>query len=84
MFKIFGGMILGSVITMVLLGGASAANQVLTNVHDLYLIQFNRPDTVTTLILLALLSVFLAAITAWPSKPVYESKKIINRLRRHC
>jgi len=37
MLKMFVGMIIGSMMTMMLLGGASAADQVLANVQTLYL-----------------------------------------------
>lgn len=84
MLKIFGGMIIGSLMIMMLLGGASAADQVLANVQNLYLDQINRPDTTTTLLLLVILSIFLASLTAWPTKPVMNTKQVIKNLRRHC
>ena len=49
MLRIFWGMILGSMTTMVLLGGASAADQVIANSQALYLDHLNRLDTPTTL-----------------------------------
>lgn len=84
MLQIFGGMIIGSIMTMVLLGGASAADQIIANAQTLYLDQINRPDTTTTLLLLIILSIFLASITAWPTKPGIDTKKVIQKLRRHC
>ena len=84
MLKIFGGMILGSFTTMMLLGGASAADQVFANIQILYLDQIIRPDTSTTLLLLAVLSLFLISLTAWPTQPIMDTKKIIHNLRRHC
>ncbi len=84
MLKIFGGMILGSMTTMMLLGGASAADQVLANAQTLYVDQINRPDTTTTLLLLVMLSIFMAALSMWPSKSVMQTEKIIKKLRRHC
>lgn len=84
MLKLFGGMILGSMMTMMLLGGASAANQVLDNIQGLYLDQLTRPDTATTLILLVILSILLSALSMWPQKPVMEPQKFIKKLRRHC
>ena len=83
MLKIFGGMIIGSIMILMLLGGASAADQVLANVQNLYL-DLNRPDTTTTLLLLVILSIFLASLTAWPTKPVMDTKQVIKNLRRHC
>jgi hypothetical protein len=84
MFKIFGGMVIGSMITMMLLGGATAADQVLANAQSLYLDQINRPDATTTVLLLVVISIFLAALTLWPAKPVMETEKVIKKLRRHC
>ncbi|MEX0829343.1 MAG: hypothetical protein WD032_03805 [Nitrospirales bacterium] len=84
MLKIFGGMVIGSMITMMLLGGATAANQVLANAQSLYIDPINRPDATTTVLLLVVLSIFLAALTLWPAKPVMETEKVIEKLRRHC
>jgi len=84
MLKIFGGMIIGSMITMLLMGGATAADQVLANAQSLYLDQINRPDATTTALLLVVISIFLAALTLWPAKPVMETEKVIKKLRRHC
>ena len=63
MLKIFGGMIIGSLMTMILLGGVSAADKVLANAQALYFAQIQRPDTITTLLLLVCLSIFLAVLT---------------------
>jgi len=84
MLKTFAGMIIGSMMTMMLLGGASMADQVLANAQTLYLDQLNRPDGTTTLLLLVVLSIFMGALTLWPAKPVIETEKVIKRLRRHC
>ena len=84
MLKIFSGMILGSIVTMLILGGASAANQVQANVQALYADQFNRPDTTTTLLLLVLLGIFIIALRMWPSKPVIQNALVIKKLRQHC
>lgn len=84
MLKIFGGMVIGSIMTIMLLGGVSAADQVLASVRNLYLDQLNRPDTTTTLILLVILSILLSAITLWPQKPAIAAESIIKKLRRHC
>ena len=84
MLKIFIGMIIGAMMTMMLLGGVSAADQVLANVQTLYVDPFNRPDTTTTLVLLVVVSIFMAALTLWPSKPVMQTEKVIKKLRRHC
>jgi hypothetical protein len=84
MLKIFGGMILGSIMTMMLLGGTSAADQVFANVQILYLDQITRPDITTTLLLLAVLSIVLGFLTAWPSQTATDTKKVIKKLRRHC
>ena len=84
MLKIFGGMIIGSMMTMMLLGGASAADQVLANAQTLYTDPINRPDTTTTILLLVIVSILMGAISLWPSKPLMQTEKVIKRLRRHC
>jgi len=84
MLKTFGGMIIGSMMTMMLLGGTSAADQVLANVQTLYVDQINRPDATTTVLLLVVISILLGTLTIWPTKPVLETEKVIKRLRRHC
>lgn len=84
MLKIFAGMIIGNITTMMLLGGTSAADQVLANAQSLYVDQLNRPDATTTILLLVIISIFLGALSMWPTKPVMETKKVIKRLRRHC
>jgi hypothetical protein len=84
MLKIFGGMIIGSMMTMMLLGGTSAADQVLANVQTLYVDQINRPDATTTVLLLVVISILLGTLTIWPTKPVLETEKVIKKLRRHC
>lgn len=84
MLKIFGGMIIGSLMTMILLGGVSAADKVLANAQTLYIEQIQRPDTITPILLLVVSSIFLAFLTLWPTKPVLDTKKITKQLRRHC
>jgi hypothetical protein len=77
-------MIIGSIITIMLLGGTSAADHILANAQTLYFDQINRPDTTTTLLLLGVLSVFLASLTIWQTQAVLDNKKVIEKLRRHC
>ena len=84
MLKMFVGMIIGSMMTMMLLGGASAAEQVLANTQTLYGDQLNQPETATTIILLVIVSICLGALSLWPAKPIIETKTAIKRLRRHC
>jgi formate/nitrite transporter FocA (FNT family) len=84
MLRIFGGMIIGSIITIMLLGGTSAADQVLVNAQTLYFDQINRPDTTTTLLLLGILSIILVSLTTWQTQTVLDNKKLIENLRRHC
>lgn len=84
MLQIFGGMVIGSMMTMMLLGGVSAADQVLEHAQSLYMEQINRPDSTTTLILLGILSLFLGALSLWPPKRPVKSAVIIKKLNRHC
>lgn len=84
MLQIFGGMIIGSIITLMLLGGASAADQLLANAQTFYMDQ--RLDTTITLLFLVLLTIFLALFTPWPwlTQATMDKKKILKQLRRHC
>lgn len=82
MLQIFGGMIIGSIITLTLLGGASAADQLLANAQTFYMDQ--RLDTTITLLFLVLLTFFLALFTPWPTQAAMDKKKILKQLRRHC
>jgi hypothetical protein len=84
MLQVFGGMVIGSMMTMMLLGGVSAADQVLEHAQSLYINEINRPDSTTTLILLAILSLFLGALSLWPPKRPVKSEAIIKKLKRHC
>ncbi len=84
MLKIFGGMIIGSMMTMMLLGGASAADKVLANAQTLYLDQLNRPDAITTVLLLVVISIFMGTLSMWPTRPAMDTQKFIKKLRRHC
>lgn len=84
MLKMFVGMIVGSMMTMMLLGGASAAEQVLANTQTFYVDQLSQPETATTMILLVVVSICLGAISLWPAKPVIETQTVIKRLQRHC
>ncbi len=82
MLKMFGGMIIGSVMTMILAGGFSAADQVRANVQTLYVDQINGPDGTTTLVLLVVLSIFVSALTKWRSKPVLQTEKVSKEFCR--
>ncbi len=84
MLKIFGGMIIGSLMTMMLLGGASAADKVLVNAQTLYLDQLNRPDAMTTVLLLVVISIFMGTLSMWPTRPAKETQQFIKKLHRHC
>ena len=84
MVQIFGGMIFGSMVTMVLLGGVSASDQILDTIQKLYLEQLNRPNTTTTLLLMGILSILISILTLWPSQKATQTKSIIKNLRRHC
>lgn len=84
MLRLFWGMILGAVTTMLLLGGVSAADQVIANSQAFYLNYLNKLDGTTTLTLLVSISIFMGALALWPAKPAVEPKKVIQSLRRHC
>ena len=83
MLQIFGGMILGSIITLMLLGGEAAAAQVFPHIQQLYLNQVNHLGTTTTLLLLGMVSIFWGVLWLWPAKPALDSKHLSRRLRRY-
>ncbi len=82
MLQMFGGMIIGSMMTMMLLGGAPVAEELLANAQNLYLDQ--RPDTTITLSLLVILSLILTFLADWPKHSTVNNKKTIRQIRRHC
>ncbi len=84
MLRLFWGMVLGAAMTMFLLGGVSAADQVIANTQALYLGYLNKLDVTTTLTLLVSISIFIGALSLWPAKPAVAPKKVIQHLRRHC
>jgi hypothetical protein len=82
MLQMFGGMIIGSIMTIMLLGGAPVAEEILANAQNLYLDQ--RPDTTITLSLLVILSLFLTLLAVWPTRSHMNYEKAIQQIRRHC
>jgi hypothetical protein len=88
MLQIFGGMILGSIISLLLMGGDAAAAQILSHIQQVYLHQVSQLDNRTTLQLLGMTSIFLGILCLgilwlWPTTPALEPKLLSRRLRRY-
>jgi hypothetical protein len=83
MAKIFGGLIIGSVMILMILGGGSAANQMFFHIQQLYL-NSNSQLHATNFLLIGLVTGFLGVLSLWPAKPALNPKQVIRGLRRHC
>ena len=84
MMRLFVGMIIGSMMTMVLLGGPSAANQVLANAQNTIHEQYTQPDPFMTVVLLLSLGLTLASIAAWRTRQLKQTATVVKKLRRFC
>lgn len=83
MLQIFGGMILGSIITLLLLGGRTAADQVVAHIQAWYLTPVSSLGTPTTLLLLGMVSLALGVLWLWPTKPALNSKHLSRLKKAH-
>ena len=84
MMRLFGGMIIGSMMTMVLLGGPTAANQILANARSTFHEQYAQPDPSMTMVFLVSLGLTLACIAVWRTKQQRQTATVVNKLRRFC
>ena len=82
--RLFGGMIIGSMMTMVLLGGPTAADQILSQAKTTFHQQYTQPDPFMSVVLLLSLGLTLASIAAWRTKQIKQTATVVNKLRRYC
>lgn len=84
MLRMFGGMIIGSMMTMVLLGGGSAAEQVLTNAKTMMEQQYLHPTLFGNGMFLLSLGLTLALWATWRTQQTCQTARIIKKIRRYC
>ena len=84
MVKIFFGMILGSLFTMMLLGGAPVADKVLQNAQAVLGTQSSEISPALTIYLLAFLAICLFYLTNSILKQHQQTDLVIKKLRRNC
>ncbi|WP_447970080.1 hypothetical protein [Nitrospira sp. M1] len=82
MFKLFCGMVIGSMITMTLLGGAAAADKVIKNAQTVFEAQSSELHTTLTIYLLAFLAFLLVQLARSITKQNKQTDLVIKRLRR--
>jgi len=83
MIQMFGGMIIGSMMTMVLLGGPSAAEQVLNNA-PVMMEQYAHSTPLGNGIFLLSLGLSLALWATWRTQQACQTARIIKKIRRCC
>ena len=76
-------MVIGSIMTIVLLGGPTAADQILGNAKVMIQQQYSHPDTTTSVFFLILLGLSLASIAASRTKHPNKPSSMVNKLRRY-
>lgn len=84
MGRMFIGMIIGSLITMSLLGGSTAADRLLSQAKITFAQQYTHPDPITTLVLLTFLGLSLAVMAASRTKLMRQNAVVVKKLRRFC
>ncbi len=83
MLKLFCGMVLGSIFTMVLLGGAPVADKVLKNAQAMLETQSTPISPALTIYLLAFLALALIYLANSIIKQNRQTDLVIKKLRRH-
>jgi len=83
MLKLFCGMIIGSLITMTLLGGAPVADQVIKNAQHVFETQSAEGNTILTLYILAFLALLLVQLARSITKQNRQTDLVIQKLRRN-
>ncbi len=83
MLKMFGGMIIGSTMTIVLLGGAPVANQIILNAQSTFHDQYARPDSSLMIYVVLGLTLFLTNLYFSGSKTNKQHALAIRKLGRH-
>ena len=84
MIKMFCGMILGSICTMILLGGAPVADKVLQNAQAAIGTQSLELSPALTMYLLAFLAICLIYLTNSILRQHQQTDLVIKKLRRNC
>ena len=84
MLRLFGGMIIGSMMTLILLGGPTAADQLLVHAKTSVVQQYTQPDPMVTIVLLLSLGLSLAGFAVWHMKQMKNTAMVVNKLRRFC
>ncbi|GJL56167.1 MAG: hypothetical protein NPIRA02_32990 [Nitrospirales bacterium] len=82
MLKLFCGMVIGSLITMTLLGGTTAADQVIKNAQTVFETQSSQVSTTLTIYLLAFLALLLVQLARSITKQNQQTDLVIKKLRR--
>ncbi|GJL62800.1 MAG: hypothetical protein NPIRA04_14540 [Nitrospirales bacterium] len=83
MLKLFCGMIIGSLITMTLLGGAPVADKVIKNAQTVFETQSSQGSTTLTIYLLAFLALLLVQLGRSITKQNKQTDLVIQKLRRN-
>ncbi len=83
MLRLFGGMIIGSLMTMMLLGGPAAADKVIENAQSVFATQYAQSPQTITIYLLVSLALLLISITCSNTKESKQSALAIKKLRRY-
>ena len=84
MFRMFGGMIIGSMMTIVLLGGPNAEGQMFENARLMMEQQYAQPDSANSLLLILIVGFSIASLVTTRTKQTRHTAKIVNKLRRYC
>ena len=83
MLRMFVGMIIGSVITMMLLGGAPVADQLLANAQSTLQRQYAQSESTVSIYLLVCLALILVTLGHSWTKQTKQHASAIKKLRRY-
>lgn len=83
MLKLFGGMIIGALMTIVLLGGPPVADRIIHNAHVAFKSQHAGSDSVVSLYILAVFILIIVSIVRSQKKHSQETALVIKKLRRY-
>ena len=83
MFKMFIGMIIGSLMTIMLLGGPSVAEQILQNAQVTLETQYTQSSSTFSIYFLAFLIMVLVSIATSNTKQSKRNSLVIKKLRRY-
>lgn len=83
MFKMFIGMIIGSLMTIMLLGGPPVAEQILQNAQATLEAQYTQSSSAFSVYFLAFLIMILMSIAISNMKQSKQTSLVIKKLRRY-